>query len=102
MNGPPDGPLLSKAVPNPFNTETVLRWGQPLGGSVGLYVYDVGGRCVRKLLDGPASAGVWEARWNGRDDRGLPVASGVYICRLETATAAGPAGAVTRKIALVR
>jgi flagellar hook assembly protein FlgD len=49
-----------------------------------LQVYDVAGRLVRTLVDGPVGQGIREAVWNGRDERGREVASGAYICRMES------------------
>jgi flagellar hook assembly protein FlgD len=49
---------------------------------VTLVVFDVGGRRVRKLVEGPQPAGRKAATWDGRDEKGLDVASGVYYARL--------------------
>jgi len=49
---------------------------------VDLAVYDVRGRKVRSLVSRPEAAGLREVRWDGRDDRGQRVASGVYFVRL--------------------
>lgn len=46
-------------------------------------MYDVAGRRVRALVDGPQTVGRKSATWDGRDDRGNVVGSGVYYCRLE-------------------
>jgi flagellar hook assembly protein FlgD len=62
-----------------------------------LAVYDVGGRAVRTLVDGTREGGSHVARWDGRDDRGLDVSSGVYFCRIEIGTWSS-----VRKIVLVR
>jgi flagellar hook assembly protein FlgD len=48
-----------------------------------LSVFDVGGRLVARLLDGPVSAGRHHAVWDGRDAHGSVVAPGVYFCRYE-------------------
>ncbi|MFH1278033.1 MAG: right-handed parallel beta-helix repeat-containing protein [Candidatus Eisenbacteria bacterium] len=70
-----------------------------LGGrrAVALRVYDVAGRLVRTLLDGEAGPGVTRLLWDGRDDRGSSVGSGVYLVRLAT-----PDGAVTKRVVVVR
>ena len=52
-------------------------------GHVSLRVYDVSGRLVRTLVDGEKGAGYHTAVWDGRDDAGTEVASGVYFCRME-------------------
>jgi hypothetical protein len=76
--------VLYPNVPNPFNPSTTIRYDVPAGGgAVTLRIYDVSGRLVRTLQDGPQAAGQKTAVWNGRDDRGRGVVSGVYFYRLE-------------------
>jgi hypothetical protein len=71
-------------VPNPFNSTTSIRYDVPTGGGVvTLRIYDVSGRLVRTLVDGPQPAGQKTATWNGRDNQGRSVASGVYFYRLQ-------------------
>jgi ribosomal protein S28E/S33 len=48
-------------------------------------LYDVAGRRIVRLVDGPVTAGLHEVTWRGRDEAGRPVASGVYLAVLETA-----------------
>jgi flagellar hook assembly protein FlgD len=55
------------------------------GGAVSLRIYDVGGRLVRTLVEGTLPAGEKSVVWDGRDDTGRPVGSGVYFCRLAAA-----------------
>jgi len=74
---------LHQNVPNPFNPTTVIRYDVPAGGGmVSLNVYDVAGRLVRTLIDGRQAAGVREVTWDGRDQSGRTVSSGVYFYRL--------------------
>lgn len=83
---PPSVPLVSyleQNVPNPFNPVTVIRFATSKTGRVKLVVYDVTGRPVRVLLQGVRQAGRYEVSWDGRDDDGNRVASGVYVCQLE-------------------
>ena len=68
--------------PNPFNPTTTIEYVLAGGGDVSLRVYDVKGRLVRTLVDGHKGVGVHAEVWNGRNDRGEPVASGVYFYRL--------------------
>ena len=75
---------LHRNVPNPFNPSTTLSFSLPSSGDVRLSIYDLTGRLVVRLLDEPMSAGVKSLRWAGRDGDGGPVASGVYVLRLET------------------
>jgi len=77
---------LSQNYPNPFNPETVIRFGIPAqitaGTNVQLRIYNMLGEVVRTLVDEPMSPGTYTARWNGRDNRGVQVAAGVYIYRI--------------------
>ncbi len=76
---------LLEACPNPFNPFTKIRYSVGEGaGRVRLQVYDVAGRLVRTLVDAPVGIGRHEAVWDGRDVRGREVASGAYICRMES------------------
>ena len=72
------------AVPNPFNPACEIRFALPDGGRVTVEVYDLRGRRLRELLDETRPAGWHAARWDGRDQTGLPAASGVYVARIRT------------------
>ncbi len=65
--------------PNPFNPLTRIRYVAPREGHLSLRVYDLRGQLVRVLVDGPVAAGPGEAAWDGADDRGGAVSSGVYF-----------------------
>jgi hypothetical protein len=85
-------------APNPFRAATVIRYDVPEGGgALSLRVYDVKGRLVRTLVQGDQPAGLQSVTWDGRDNRGQVVDSGVYFYRL---TAAGYTK--TRKLVLMR
>ncbi|MEZ4648590.1 MAG: S8 family serine peptidase [Candidatus Eisenbacteria bacterium] len=73
---------LTPGAPNPFRDETTLRFQIPSADEVHLDVFDVGGRRVRRLVSGTLEAGVHTVKWDGRDDRGTSVASGLYFYRL--------------------
>jgi hypothetical protein len=75
---------LHPPAPNPFNPQTTLSYDLPVEGHASLQVFDISGRLIRTLV--PATAhqpGRHYQRWDGRDQAGRPVASGVYFCRLE-------------------
>lgn len=78
-------PVLLPCAPNPFNPRTTLRFELPSAGPVRLDVYDVAGRLVRSLVDETRAAGSHEVDWDGRDEAGNEVGSGVYLARLEFA-----------------
>jgi flagellar hook assembly protein FlgD len=61
----------------------VVTYGVPERTTVELAVFDVAGRRVATLVAGDIGPGTHEAVWNGKNDRGEDVASGVYFCRLQ-------------------
>jgi subtilisin family serine protease len=73
---------LAQNVPNPFNPSTTIRYELPRDSIVRLDIFDVRGRRVRTLQNGPQSAGHRTVGWNGRDDDGRPLGSGTYFMRL--------------------
>jgi hypothetical protein len=75
---------LHPNVPNPFNPTTVIRYEVPASeGTVTLRLYDVSGRLIRTLFDGAQTFGEGSVTWDGTDEHGNPLASGVYFCRLQ-------------------
>ncbi|HKW15449.1 MAG TPA: FlgD immunoglobulin-like domain containing protein, partial [Candidatus Krumholzibacteria bacterium] len=77
--------VLHQNSPNPFNPETTIRFELPSAMRVQLSIFDVHGRLVRKLIDEQRAAGASTAEWNGRDDSGAGVATGVYFYVLDAA-----------------
>jgi hypothetical protein len=82
VQGGPIVTALAQNRPNPFSPSTDISFSIGRTSKVVLAVYDVRGRQVRALVDGILDAGEYNAPWDGRDDRGAPVSSGVYFCRL--------------------
>ncbi|HEU4435894.1 MAG TPA: multicopper oxidase domain-containing protein [candidate division Zixibacteria bacterium] len=76
-------PVLGN-YPNPFNPETQISFRLPNAGNVDLRVFNILGQEVRRLVSEEKQAGEHTIRWDGRDDRGALVASGIYFYRLET------------------
>ena len=76
---------LAGAHPNPFNPKTTLRFSLAERQRATLRLYDLTGRRVRTLLDETRDAGDHAVDWNGRDDAGRRLASGVYLVRFEAA-----------------
>ena len=70
--------------PNPFNPRTTIRFELLEAASASLAVYDADGRRLATLRDGPCAAGEYRVEWDGRDERGQALASGVYFVRLDT------------------
>ncbi len=76
---------LDQNYPNPFNPRTEIRLSLPHASHVRLAVYNVAGQEVKLLIDRPLSAGSYTADWDGTNQRGGQVASGVYFYRMEAA-----------------
>ena len=75
---------LVQNAPNPFNPLTTIAYEVPQASAVTITVYDVSGRLVVTLVDGAVDPGRHSAIWDGRNDRGESVGSGVYFCVMET------------------
>ena len=75
---------LGANYPNPFNPATTIPLAVPAGTkSVDLTIYNILGQPLRQLWTGPLPAGEHELTWDGRDAQGRPVATGVYVYRLQ-------------------
>ena len=81
--------VLPKAVsllpnyPNPFNIETTIEYTLPREARVRLFIYNLRGQEVRKLVDGVQAPGFKKVRWDGRNQSNLEVSSGLYVVRLK-------------------
>ena len=74
---------LSQNYPNPFNPSTSIQFGLPVQAPVTMEIYNILGVKVRTLLQGQVmSAGIHQMEWNGKDDAGTSVTSGVYLYRI--------------------
>ena len=73
---------LCQNYPNPFNASATIEYSLHYGGPVRLEVFDLLGRRVATLIDGVSSPGAYAIQWQGRDDGGNGVPSGVYFYRL--------------------
>jgi flagellar hook assembly protein FlgD len=88
---------LAQNAPNPFNPVTAIRFSLAGESRVELAIYDVAGRSVRTLVAEQLAAGPHEVAWDGRDDRGAPVASGLYFYKLVT-----PERTAVRKMVMLK
>lgn len=75
---------LYQNYPNPFNPVTQITFHLPQASEVNLVVYDLNGRMVRSLLQGPKPAGLHQIEWDGLNNNGSETASGVYVYLLKT------------------
>ena len=80
---------IESAAPNPFNPSTTIQFTVGRSGPTRLFIVDVRGRRVRELRNELLDAGVYSAKWDGRDDRGASVASGMYVAILRAAEGGG-------------
>jgi len=80
----PSHTQLVGATPNPFNPLTVLKFELSVAGDVELDIYDLRGSLVRRLWRGELPAGRHERTWNGLDNGGRQVASGVYLVQMRS------------------
>ena len=97
LPGLPTQTVLHAGYPNPFNPSTLIRYYLAHAGSVVLNIYDVRGSLVRALVERRQEAGRYEVAWNGVNDTGERVASGIYLCRLTAEHYSE-----TRKLAMIR
>jgi predicted secreted protein len=75
---------LHQNYPNPFNPVSTIQYELPQGSEVSLIVYDILGREVARLVNGYMEPGYHQVTWNGCDQNGCSVPSGIYITRLIT------------------
>lgn len=95
-----DTPQLRASLgnhPNPFNPSTSINFSLVTAGKATVRIYDTQGRLVRTLVDEHFPAGNHSRTWQGRDDQGRSVASGVYLARFNH-----PDGRETRSMVLVK
>ncbi|MGB2868551.1 MAG: carbohydrate binding domain-containing protein [Bacteroidota bacterium] len=95
--GVPTEYILSQNFPNPFNPSTMIQYSIPQAGNVRLEVFNILGQQVAMLVNEAQSAGKWTVRWNGVDNTGAKVATGLYLYRLTT-----PSTVLSRKMLLLK
>jgi hypothetical protein len=88
---------LSQNYPNPFNPITGIEYSLQKASRVRLKIFDVSGRLVRTLVDEVQNMGSKRVTWDGLNDQGRAVSSGIYFCRLEAGSSLA-----SRKIVLLR
>jgi flagellar hook assembly protein FlgD len=99
----PDGIELLSNFPNPSSGATTIEYRLSFPSEVDLVVFDVLGRSVRRLDEGPKPAGLHRATWNTRSESGQILSPGIYFYRLLTTDArTGTQTVATRKMTVVR
>lgn len=96
----PNTLTLSQNYPNPFNGQTIIKYGVPKRmrqTEVNLEIFDILGRKVHTLVNSQRRPGIYEVRWNGENETGRPLASGVYYYRLRVGQSI-----ITKKLTLIK
>ncbi|MEO0233212.1 MAG: T9SS type A sorting domain-containing protein [candidate division WOR-3 bacterium] len=70
--------------PNPFNSFTKIKYYLPKSSNVILKIYDVKGECLKTFVNGRQNAGIYEIKWNRKNDRDKKICEEIYFLRLET------------------
>jgi len=76
---------LNDNYPNPFNSSTEIRFYVPISSRINLSIYNLTGNLIKKILDFNLPKGVHQITWDGTDNNGNYISSGLYIYRLSTA-----------------
>ena len=79
----PESFVLEQNYPNPFNPSTTIKYQLPKAEKVRIAIYDLTGRQVRELLNGHKEAGSYFIQWNGLNQVGQTVATGLYIYQIQ-------------------
>jgi len=98
----PQGFCLLTCYPNPFNPKTILEVHLASSAQVELDIYAINGRLVRSFKPGQQSAGRHPIVWDGLDEAGVAVGSGIYFCRVRSVSADGQILTASQKMSLVR
>ena len=80
----PNSTELSNVYPNPFNPSTTIDYQLSVGSDVSLIIYDMKGSIVKTLVSNFQDAGLHQVTWNGKNDNGGQVSSGMYLVRMQT------------------
>jgi flagellar hook assembly protein FlgD len=89
--------VLGQNAPNPFNPTTSIVYSLSDRAEVAVSIYDVAGVRVRRIDQGVRDAGEYAVEWDGRDDAGIVVGTGVYFYRLD-----GVSGVAPKKMVLLK
>ncbi len=75
--------VLQQNYPNPFNAETIIKYQLPRKSSVRIKIFNLSGQEIATLVNEEKASGSYQIRWNGNDNFGRSVASGVYVLCLQ-------------------
>jgi alpha-galactosidase len=82
-NTSPSSLILHSAYPNPFNPSTMITFELPSESRVDVSVYNLLGKKIRTLIKAPMKAGIQRILWDARNDSGVMVTTGLYVCKLQ-------------------
>jgi hypothetical protein len=100
--GLPKEYALYQNYPNPFNPTTKIRYALPIDSKVKAEMYNLLGQRVKTLVSTDQAAGYHTVEWNGTNDQGAPLASGLYMLRLSADGTNGKTFTDVRKLMLVK
>lgn len=101
-NFPPSELELSQNIPNPFNASTDIGFQVPNNTEIRLTVHNVTGQQVRVLLERTMKAGTYHVQWDGKDESGNAVGTGLYLYRMVARSASNTSVVLVRKMVLVQ
>ncbi len=91
-------PILDfNCYPNPFNPETTISFNNPQNGRISLSIYNIKGQLVKTLIDEEIAAGTHNFVWNGTNEKGISVTSGIYFAKITTTSTS-----LTKKMILLK
>jgi len=90
--------LLQQNYPNPFNPATEISFTLPMDAQVRLTIYNVLGKQIKTLVNENRAAGSYSVLWNGKDENGTPMASGVYLYQIDANAGSESFSSVRRMI----
>jgi hypothetical protein len=93
---------LEQNYPNPFNPSTTIRYALPQHSTVTIAVFSITGQRVATLAETAQPAGFHEVQWSGTNGAGIPVASGMYLYRIDAVGADGKSFVQTRKMIFMK
>jgi PKD repeat protein len=93
---------LTPNYPNPFNPETRIQYQLAEEGMVSIFIYNLNGELIRILIQESQKVGSYEIRWDGKNNSGTPVSSGIYLCRFQFINKFQKAVIQTQKLTLLK
>jgi flagellar hook assembly protein FlgD len=93
---------ISQNYPNPFNPTTNIEFSIPRSATIQLNVYNILGELVKTLVNGDIVSGNYKVTWNGTNNHGTSVASGIYFYRLVAESQGAANYVITKKMLMMK